>query len=269
MQFSTDERVFMLREYLNSWLYERVCTVFSNEYPNLPLPLKSTILWLVQKFLTTGSVLNKLKVRVCTVRTSANAQHVRDSVANNSCLSTRRHSHALNISRTSMQHILRQLKMHQYQFLIVEELKPPDHSRRVTFCHWILHLMHLGHDIGVLDNFFYSDEAWFHLDSSINAQNYRIWSQENPHEYRESGLHPQKIGLWCAMSHLRIIGPIFFETTVNGEVYQDIITQFIALLEEDERDCVFQQDGACTHTVCETIEFLHEFFGKRFAILPL
>ncbi len=78
-------------------------------------------------------------------------------------------------------------------------------------CHWILHLTRLGHNIDAFDNFFYSDEAWFHLDGFINAQHYRIWSQENPYEYRESILHHQKIVVWCAMFCHRFIGPIFFE----------------------------------------------------------
>jgi hypothetical protein len=43
----------------------------------------------------------------------------------------------------------------------------------------------------------------------------------------EKPLHCQKIGVWCAVSRRRIVGPIFFETTVNSPVYQDIITQFV------------------------------------------
>jgi hypothetical protein len=49
-------------------------------------------------------------------------------------------------------------------------------------------------------------------------------------------IHRQKIGVWCAVSRRRIVGPIFFETTVNSPVYQDIITQFTALLEVDEHE---------------------------------
>ncbi len=51
---------------------------------------------------------------------------------------------------------------------------------------------------------------WLH-----KCRNYHIWSRENQHEYRESGLHPQKIGVWWVISRRRIIGPILFETMVN------------------------------------------------------
>ena len=47
-------------------------------------------------------------------------------------------------------------------------------------------------------------------------------------------LHLQKIGAWCAVSCQRVVGPIFFEVAVNGDVYWDIITQVIALLDKDE-----------------------------------
>ena len=38
--------------------------------------------------------------------------------------------------------------------------------------------------------------------------------------------------------------------------------QFVALLELDEHDCWFQQDGA-THAVNETMNMLRDFFGDR------
>jgi hypothetical protein len=52
-----------------------------------------------------------------------------------------------------------------------------------------------------------------------------------------------KTGVWCAVSQFRVIGSVFFEDTLNAEHYPDIITQFIALLEVDERDLSFQQGG--------------------------
>ena len=54
-----------------------------------------------------------------------------------------------------------------------------------------------------------------------------------------------------------------FEATVNGDVHLNIITKFIALLDEDERYCWFQRDGATCHTSNETMAFLWEFFADR------
>jgi hypothetical protein len=75
-----------------------------------------------------------------------------------------------------------------------------------------------------------SDEAWFHLSGHINSQNTRYCAAENPHLVHEQPLHDQNIGVWCAVLGTRIIGPIFFDKTVNTEVYMNIFEEFCAQL---------------------------------------
>ncbi|GFX72391.1 hypothetical protein TNCV_1253451 [Trichonephila clavipes] len=43
-----------------------------------------------------------------------------------------------------------------------------------------------------------SDEAHFWLNSYVNKQNGRIWSEANPQVYVETPLHPEKLTVWCA-----------------------------------------------------------------------
>ncbi len=99
----------------------------------------------------------------------------------------------------------------------------------------------------------------------MNDQNDWFWSSKNPHIFQTS-LHPQKINVWCAMKckHAGLIFFfVFFEITVTGEVYHDIMQQFIALLHKDERDAVFHQNNACSHTSKNSISFLEECFGEQ------
>jgi hypothetical protein len=124
---------------------------------------------------------------------------------------------------------------------VFHELIPGDNAKRVNSCRWFKNL--IRGNICVLDQVFFTDEASFHLSGYVNSQNYRTWKTENPHNYTETPLHPQKIGVWCAISRLRIIGPLFFETSVHAEAYKELIQQFIALLQVDERNCWFQQDS--------------------------
>ena len=56
---------------------------------------------------------------------------------------------------------------------------------------------------------------------------------------------------------------MFFETSVNAEAYQELIQQFIALLQVDERNCWFQQDSAAAHTAAPAMVILHEFFCEN------
>jgi hypothetical protein len=56
---------------------------------------------------------------------------------------------------------------------------------------------------------------------------------------------------------------LLFETSINAEAYQELIQQFIALLQVDEGNCWFQQDSATAHTASSTMVILHEFFGEN------
>jgi hypothetical protein len=56
----------------------------------------------------------------------------------------------------------------------------------------------------------YFDEAWFHLEGYINMQNDCYWSSQNPHRTHKVLLHPVKVGVWCAVSARRIVGPVYF-----------------------------------------------------------
>lgn len=143
---------------------------------------------------------------------------------------------------------------------VVQELLPPDFERRVEYCHWFN--QNLRNDI--LDVSFFSDEAWFHLSGYVNSQNFRIWSAENPHAFHETSLHPIKIGVWIAMSRRRIIGPFFFEETVNAERYLNILQQFVNELHDDELQTgYFQHDNASAHTARVTREYIQQFYDDR------
>lgn len=102
----------------------------------------------------------------------------------------------------------------------------------------------------MLNKSFFSDEVWFYLTGYINLQNYCIWSAENPHEFRETQLHPVKVGVWLAMSRQRIIGPIFFEETVTAQRYQQMLELFIAELQENELEAGYLQHDNASSTYC-------------------
>jgi hypothetical protein len=68
--------------------------------------------------------------------------------------------------------------------------------------------------------------------------------------------------VWCTLSCMHV-GPIFFEETVDGNVYWAVITHFISFLQVNECDCCLQQNGAICHMSNETMTFLQEFFGSH------
>ncbi|GFV71263.1 DUF4817 domain-containing protein [Trichonephila clavipes] len=83
-----------------------------------------------------------------------------------------------------------------------------DQARR-RFVEWA------KNEIAVVPDFhkriLFSDEAHFWLNSYVNKQNCRIWSEANPQVYVETPLHPEKLTVWCALWAGGIIGPYFFK----------------------------------------------------------
>jgi hypothetical protein len=50
----------------------------------------------------------------------------------------------------------------------------------------------------------------------------------------EVPLHDQKIGVWFAITASQIVGPIFFENTINSEWYvTDILRPFFGSITEE------------------------------------
>ncbi len=85
----------------------------------------------------------------------------------------------VQVQHTSAYHAMRKTKF-LYHIHIFQELKPPDASKRLNFCHWLCNFVHNCRSI--LDYIFFT-ETWFHLSSYIIAYNYRVWSSTNPCMY--------------------------------------------------------------------------------------
>ncbi|KAJ4449805.1 hypothetical protein ANN_01211 [Periplaneta americana] len=116
----------------------------------------------------------------------------------------------------------------------------------------------------ILSIIWFTDEAWFHLSGYVNSQNSRHWAIENPHVIHEAPMHPVKIGVLCAISAQRIVGPIFFNQTVNTAEYRPIFMEFVEQLDDVElSQGYFQQDGATCHTSNESMELIASFFDDR------
>jgi hypothetical protein len=217
---------------------------------------------MIKKFRKTGSLLDKNRNRQKSVLTPGILQDIQTAITRSPHKSLRKLGAQTGISLGSAHTAVRKmLKLYPYRMQVFHELIPGDNAKRVNYCRWFKKL--IRGNIGVLDQVFFTDEVWFHLSGYVNSPNCRTWRTENPHNYTETPLHPQKIGVWCAISRRRIIGPLFFDSYVNAEAHKELIHQFIALLQVDEGNCWFQQDNATAHTAASTMVILHEYFGEN------
>jgi hypothetical protein len=260
MTYSVAERVAIVEAYINTGSIKETRKIFGSKFPGKGLLAKTAIQALVKKWCATGSVANAPKQRSPSVRTPEVTDDIRRKIMQSLKKSTCKLLPQAHISRTMCRHVLKSLDLKPFHVTVLQQLQEADVVKQVNYCTWLLNSICAG----LLDPFQYimSDEAWFHLSGHVNSQNTRYWAAENPHLMHEQPL--QKIGVCCAVSGTRIIGLIFFERTVNTEVYMNIFEEFCAQLTEEERQSfLFQQDGATCHTSRVSLQRVHDVFSEE------
>lgn len=211
---------FMVESYFRSgrrvegvWQYsiQESFEEFRQEFPNLVLPyntFRCSLKHCIELFRETGSVLRKEGSGRPKKRTEEVIENVRQIMEDAPRTSLRRLSQQVQLVPSTCQKILKKdIHLYPYRLMSVQQLQEIDYPQRVEYCHWFQNT--LNDDL--LDKTFFTDEAWFHLEGYVNSQNMRLWSSEKPNFIEEAPLHPQKVGVWAAISRRRIIGPYFFE----------------------------------------------------------
>ena len=96
----------------------------------------------------------------------------------------------------------------------------------------------------------WSDEAQFKLNGTVYQHNCVYWAPGNPHVHVEKEVNLLGPNDWCGMSLRGLILPFFFEGTITGQVYLDMlrtsILPAIRTLFGNDR-FYFKQDGAPLH----------------------
>ena len=110
--------------------------------------------------------------------------------------------------------------------MVVQELSESDYETRTNLSRDILQ------SIPPTSVTICSDEAHFHLSGTVNKQNFRYWSQNNPRELHQRPLHSPKVTVWCAMGSFGVWGPYFFEeggatVTVTSDRYCEMLERFL------------------------------------------
>lgn len=211
MMLTIEERTFLVEQVFKAGdkYSEVVKQQFQDKFPNSSLPHRDTVRDLISKFRQTGSVMDFDRSGRPTVLTEEKLTVISDKMLRSPSKSMRRLAQESDISvYTAHKAVREKLCLFPYKITAVQELKPADYEKRLHYCEWFNNFIQLnGKD--VLDETFYTDEAWFHLTGYINSQNSRLWTADNPHEFSAKPLHDQKIGVWAAVSRSRVVGPIF------------------------------------------------------------
>lgn len=264
VKFSLQQRVFLLKQfYCLDRDYGAIEEGFREKWPDTHFPNRNYMVELAKKFERTGSVEDAKRIgRPRSVRTEQNSMMVAQSFVENPRRSAKRTSLVLEIPSRTLRRIMEDIGLHCYHPHLLQQLKPRDHLPRMEFCEWYLIMK-------AADPFFerqilWSDEAQFKVDGRVNRHNCVYWADAHPHEILEKEVNSPGVIVWAGMNYRGIVGPYFFDVSVNSETYLELLQELRVTLDEDDRfegrNIILQQDGAPPHFSLEVRAFLNEHF---------
>lgn len=232
-------------------------------YPARRVPTKHIFSRIVRD-LERGVVVNKEKRRRKTVLTEEKQLEVLLYFEENAENSQRDASRDLpGITKTSIQRTLTINNYHPFKFLPVQELSQQDTQARLFYCSV---MMDHYFENDIFKNILFTDEAIFNTAGMYNRKNTHYWSNSNEHRVKEIKKQGwRSVYVWCGIIRDRIIGPVFYDVTLNGERYLNLLENDISRLidnlpENVKEDIIFQQDNAPYHTVVAVRNYLNQRF---------
>lgn len=189
------------------------------------------------------------------------------SVRNNPNISIREIARRTGFSVGKIQKDLKKARYHPYHIYLHQSLSELDRMRRREFCHWGSNMVTQNRHFfrGVL----FSDESTFVSDGSLNRHNSHYWSNVNPHWIRQvDRQHRWSVNVWCGILNNKIIGPYFFDGSLDGAAYSRFIEEELPQLLEDvplhtRVHMWYQQDGCPAHYSLQARRSLSRMFGNR------
>ena len=265
-RISKRERFFIAAWYECYGSYTTVQRKYREKFGrNVQLPCHNTICRIHKKATETGELDDE--PRPGRGRSSEDISRVEVNVQEEPQLSVRARAHRLHLSSSNVQRILRSdLKLHPYKPRLLQELSDEDFAHRMTFCEEIVEL--LDSDADFLNKLVFTDEAHFHLSGEVNRHNLRYWAAENPDFVLTQPLHSPRVTVWAGVWAGGFLGPIFFNETINGSRYLEMLRDEVLprLKEIDDFNAnrlIWQQDGAPPHWYRPARLWLDEHFGQQ------
>ncbi|XP_076322842.1 uncharacterized protein LOC143231904 isoform X2 [Tachypleus tridentatus] len=225
-QLKIEHKIFILKTF---WKVENKAKVqrrFTRKF-HMDVPSRPSISRIIAKFDEHGTLHNMRKGRSGRKRSSTSPtkeQEVIDNVLNSPRKSVRQLSRETGIPKSNVHRILKRSQFKSSIPSLVHALNEDDPDRRVEFCEW--YLARCAGDDEFPLKIVWSDESTFKLNGSINRHNCTYWATENPHVTEEHHLNLSGVTVWCGLSARGLIGPFFFQDTVTGLNYLNMLQEF-------------------------------------------
>ena len=141
-RLTKEQRILLLKQWwISGGTTQAINEAFQREFPDDEIPARQTVYRLAKKFDETGSVEDapgRGRRRLKSVNTDENMQLVSQNYRLNPQTSQRQAARELDISRSTLQRIMKDLNLKSYKPKLLQALNEDDPDRRIEFCEWIL-----------------------------------------------------------------------------------------------------------------------------------
>ena len=173
MVYSKEQKLKIVEWWFETKCYTTVRRRYAREFNvgYVAAPQEKFIQYMIQKFMTKGTVLDCRKEKASapiTARSPANVDRVSDSVQRSPKKSLRHRSQQHGISVTSLQRMLRK-DLIEFPYKISTCHKLTDKQRRTEMCNRVAERTDSFQNW--IDRVWFTDEAHFHLNGAVNHHN--------------------------------------------------------------------------------------------------
>ena len=154
---------------------KEVQNIFKEKFIEERLPDRHCVVALMKKFKQTGSVQDRPRSGRPSVINNEALQNVTNKLDRSRHKLLRRLLQEVGMSLTSTYRAVKKQKFFPFKVSVIHELKTQDTEKRVIFCRWYQQFIDMNGE-NILNDTFFTDEAWFHLSGYTNAQNSRTWA---------------------------------------------------------------------------------------------
>ena len=198
-------------------IVQRTCRTFNTRYPHLPRINERKFRHIEANFRTFGRVKAKKNISRPVTDMEDNEINVLAYFNLHPQSSIRSAERELDISRMSIQRILKKHKLHNFSMRPVQALIPGDYRRRITFCQTML--QKIQEDPGFLAKIIWTDESKFTRQGITNTRNEHYWATDNPHLAKNHNYqHKFSFNVFCIMLGDQISYYIYNEN-LTSEIY--------------------------------------------------
>ena len=240
MVFTSREKAFCVLEYARTNSNKTVQRVFVRKLPKKSPTAKQ--IWCWKKKFEDEGCLCRAKGSGRPATAEGKVERIRQTLLRSPKMSTRRTSVRTLIPPTTVWWVVRK----PYKLQVVQAITAADKRKRKQFLLICKRNLKKTNSMNVLCSVM---RPHFIRMGKVNWHNVRIWGEENLHATIGHERDSPKVNVFCAISKNHVHGPFFFEGNVTGDVYLQMLQNWLMdeLIANKHEDFIYQQDGVTHH----------------------